>query len=123
MRRSKSGIDKGACTVQSINADAAISFLSQFSVGNIFFYIIYAFVIPCLQDFDMAETHDLVLTTVLRKSFNWYECIYTDTNRNRGFEVKVEKKIYIHQFKFFMEILLACISLSMTTGAARPEWT
>jgi hypothetical protein len=71
----------------------------------------------------MAETHGLVLTTVLRKSFNWYEYTYIDTNRNRGFEVKVEKKIYIHHFKFFMEILLACISLSMTTGAARPEWT
>jgi hypothetical protein len=66
----------------------------------------------------MAETHCLVLTTVLRKSFNWYEYTYIDTNRNRGVEVKVEKK-----FKFFMEILLACISLSMTTGAARPEWT
>jgi len=54
----------------------------------------YAFVFPCLQDFDMAETHGLVLTTVLRKSFNWYEYTYIDTNRNRGFEVKVEKKIY-----------------------------
>jgi hypothetical protein len=42
----------------------------------------------------MAETHGLVLTTVLRKLFNWYEYTYIVTNSNRGFEVKVEKKIY-----------------------------
>jgi len=54
----------------------------------------YAFVFSCLQGFDMAETHGLVLTTALRKSFNCYEYTYIDTDRNRGFEVKVEKKIY-----------------------------
>jgi hypothetical protein len=68
-----------------------------------------------MQDFDLAETHDLVLTTVLRKSFNFYEYTYIVMNRNRGFEMEVEKKI------FFMGISLAFISLSMTSGAARPK--
>lgn len=81
-----------------------------------FIYVIYAFVFPCLLDFDMAA-HGLVLTTVLRKSFNLYEYTCIIMNRNRGFEVKVEKKI------FFVEILLAFISLSMTSGAARPKCT
>jgi len=55
-----------------------------------FINIIYAFVFPCLQYFDMAENHGLVL----RESFNWYEYTYIDTNKNRSFEVKVEKEIY-----------------------------
>jgi len=92
VRRSEGGLGKGACTVQSINTDAVLSF--PFSAQYFFIYIMYAFVFSCLQDFDMAETHGLVLNTVLRKSYNSYEYTYIDTNRNRGFEVKVEKKIY-----------------------------
>jgi hypothetical protein len=80
-----------------------------------FIYVICVFVFPCLQDFDLVETHGLVLTTVLRKSFNLYEYTYVVMNKNRGFEVEVENKI------FFMGILLAFVSLSMTSGAARPK--